>query len=144
TCYNTSVSQHTITIMSIAGTYVHSSNELYSEWLTALGVPADSLAKLVAAKPTLEVSQSGNQIVVKTTAGDKNFTNTIKLGEDSKAELPGGIEYTVNMTKSGSSLEGTWTMGGKTGKATVTFTDSGVTQTMALGDVTAKRVYTRQ
>nr|XP_053651725.1 uncharacterized protein LOC128701830 [Cherax quadricarinatus] len=114
--------------MSIAGTYVHSSNELYSEWLTALGVPPDSAAKLTAAKPTLEVSQSGDQVVVKTTAGDKNFTNIITPGQDSKTELAGGLKYTVNLTKSGSSLEGKWMMGDKNGKVSVTFTNAGITQ----------------
>ena len=34
--------------------------------------------------------------MVKTIAGDKDFTNTITLGKDSKAGLPGGIEYTVS------------------------------------------------
>lgn len=60
------------------------------------GIPAENAARLVAAKPQLEVTQNGNDVVVKTVAGDKSFTNTINLGQESKATLPGGIEYTVS------------------------------------------------
>lgn len=59
------------------------------------GIPADNIARLEKAKPQLEITHNGNQVVVKTVVGDKNFTNTITLGQDSKASLPGGIEYTV-------------------------------------------------
>ncbi|KAK8378775.1 hypothetical protein O3P69_009473 [Scylla paramamosain] len=130
--------------MSIAGKYVLSSNENYGEWLAAVGIPADRIARLEQAKPQLEVSQNGNDLMVKTIAGDKDFTNTITLGKDSKAGLPGGIEYTLNMNLSGSTLTGTFNMAGKTGNATVEFTAAGITQTMTCCGKTAKRVYTRQ
>ncbi|XP_042204835.1 fatty acid-binding protein, liver-like [Homarus americanus] len=130
--------------MAVAGTYLLSSNVQYSEWLSSLGIPADSVAKMVAAKPKVEITQSGNDLVVKTTVGEKNFTNTITVGKESKATLPGGVEYTMNLTLTGSTLKGTWSMGGKSGDASVKFTASGATQSMTLGDITAKRVYTRQ
>ncbi|KAK3879741.1 hypothetical protein Pcinc_015727 [Petrolisthes cinctipes] len=129
--------------MSVSGSYTLATNDKYSEWLSQVGLPADSIAKLVAAKPILEISHNGNTATVKTIAGDKNFTNTITLGQDSKASLPGGIEYTLNMNLSGSTLSGTYNFGGKTGTASVEFTASGANQTMTLGGVTAKRVYTR-
>ena len=59
------------------------------------GVPADVITRLENAKPQLEITQSGNDLVMKTIAGDKNFTNTITLGKESKAGVPGGMEYTV-------------------------------------------------
>ncbi|XP_045607490.1 fatty acid binding protein 1-B.1 [Procambarus clarkii] len=130
--------------MSVAGTYVLTSNENYLEWLTALGVPAERVTRMVAVKPKVVVSVTGSEVVVKTEAGDKSFTNTINLGKDSKAELPGGIEYVVNLSLSGSKLEGTWNLGDKSGTALVEFTASGATQTVVLGDITAKRVYSRQ
>uniref|UniRef100_A0A2P2IE43 Fatty acid binding protein 10 n=1 Tax=Hirondellea gigas TaxID=1518452 RepID=A0A2P2IE43_9CRUS len=130
--------------MSVAGKYVFESNENYSEWLTGVGIPADVAAKMAAAKPTLEVSQSCNDVSIKTVAGDKNFTNTITLGKDSKTTLPGGIEYTVNMTLSGTTLKGTYNFLGKSGEASVEISAAGLVQKMTLGDVTAKRTYKRQ
>ncbi|XP_050730358.1 fatty acid-binding protein, liver-like [Eriocheir sinensis] len=130
--------------MSITGKYVLSGNEKYADWLSAVGIPADLAAKLEAAKPSLDVTQSGNDIVIKTTAGDKNFTNTITLGKESQATLPGGIEYTVKLTLSGTTLNGTWDFGGKTGTATVEFTADGVTQTMIYNNIASKRIYSRQ
>ncbi|MDK2413143.1 fatty acid binding protein 1-B.1 [Penaeus vannamei] len=130
--------------MSLAGTYEYASNENYSEWLSAVGIPAEYVAKMVAAKPVLEVSQNGNVVTIKTVAGDKSFTNTIKLGEESKASLPGGVEYTVSLSQSGNTLKGTWAMGGKSGDACVEVTGSNLIQSMSLGGVKAKRVYNRK
>ncbi|KAG0712212.1 Fatty acid-binding protein, liver [Chionoecetes opilio] len=130
--------------MSIPGIYVLSSNEKYAEWLAAVGIPADAIARLEKAKPQLTVTHTGDQVVVKTVAGDKNFTNTITLGQESKAGLPGGLEYTMTLTLSGSKLTGTYSMAGKTGNASVEFTAAGAVQTMSQGGTTAKRVYTRQ
>ncbi|XP_071549743.1 uncharacterized protein [Panulirus ornatus] len=132
--------------MSISGTYVLTSNENYSEWLTGLGVPADTVAKMVAAQPRMEVKEEeGTEALhIKTIVGEKEFENTLHMGSDSKATLPGGIEFTLNLTLSGSTIKGTWALGSKSGQASVVMTASGATQTMTLGDVTAKRHYTRQ
>ncbi|XP_064081467.1 fatty acid-binding protein 2, liver-like [Macrobrachium nipponense] len=130
--------------MSLNGTFVLESNENYSEWLSAIGIPADNAARMAAAKPTLEVSQSGDNVTIKTIAGDKTFTNTIALGKDSKATLPGGVEYSVNMTLSGSSLKGTYSFMGKSGEASVEISGSSLVQKMTCGGVTAKRTYKRQ
>jgi len=130
--------------MSIAGTYEYASHENYSEWLSAVGVPAENVARMVAAKPVLEVTHAGDVVTIKTIAGDKNFTNTLNLGKDSKATLPGGIEYTVNLALSGSTMKGKWSMGGKSGDASVEVTPAGLTQSMSIGGVTAKRVYSRK
>merc|ERR1712035_234323 len=121
------------TTMSISGKYVHTSNENYGEWLTAMGIPAEHIAKLEAAKPQLEITHSGDQVIVKTIAGDKNFSNTITLGQDSKASLPNGLEYSINMTRSGSTLSGTYCMAGKSGNASIEFTAAGATQIMSVG-----------
>merc|ERR1712212_1351589 len=48
------------TTTSIAGTYEYASHSNYSEWLTAVGVPAENVARMVGAKPVLEVTQAGD------------------------------------------------------------------------------------
>ncbi|XP_068222486.1 fatty acid-binding protein, intestinal-like [Palaemon carinicauda] len=130
--------------MSLTGTYAFESNENYAEWLAAVGIPADSAAKMAAAKPSLEVNHSGDTVTVKTIAGDKNFTNTINLGKDSKATLPGGVEYTVNLTLSGNNLKGSYNFLGKSGDASVEVTGTGLVQKMTCNGITSKRTYKRQ
>jgi len=60
------------------------------------GVPAELAAKMVAAKPTLEVNRADDSVTVKTFAGDKCFTNTITFGKDSLVDLS-GFKYTVRI-----------------------------------------------
>merc|ERR1711874_492951 len=107
---------------SIAGTYTLESNDNYDAWLAVVG----------------------DQLTIDTRAGDKSFSNTITNGKDSKATLPGGVDYTVCLTASGSEVKGTFNFLGKPGNAECVFTDAGFTQTMTAAGVTTKRTYKRQ
>ncbi|XP_042889998.1 uncharacterized protein LOC122264946 [Penaeus japonicus] len=95
--------------MSLTGTFEYASHENYSEWLAAVGVPADIA-------PTNEKRTS---------------TELLYLLQ-------------VNLSQSGNTLKGTWSMGGKSGDACVEVTASNLVQTMSLGGVKAKRVYNRK
>ncbi|CAL4062203.1 unnamed protein product [Meganyctiphanes norvegica] len=130
--------------MSIAGTYVLESNSNYDAWLSAVGMPEENMKRMVAAKPIMEVAVSGSTVTVTTKANDKEFTNTITSGKESKASLPGGIDYSVNLTVSGSTIKGTFNFLGKPGNAELVFTAAGFSQTVTAAGVTAKRVYKRQ
>merc|ERR1712142_90735 len=132
------------TIMSIAGTYLLDSNDNYDKWLTAVGMPEENMKRMVAAKPTLEITVSGDEITVNTKAGDKSFSNTITNGKESKATLPGGVEYSITLTASGDTAKGTFNFLGKPGTVVCAFTDAGFTQTVNASGVTAVRVYKRQ
>merc|ERR1712243_82933 len=135
---------HNTFIMSIAGTYVLESNDNYDAWLTAVGMPEENRKRMVGAKPTIKLSVAGDQITVETSAGDKSFSNTITSGKESKATLPGGVDYTVCLTASGSEVKGTFNFLGKPGNAECVFTAAGFTQTVTAAGVTAKRTYKRQ
>merc|ERR1712212_894470 len=102
------------------------------------------MKRMVAAKPTMEISVNGGELTVNTKAGDKSFTNTITSGKESKATLPGGIEYSITLTASGSTAKGTFNFLGVPGTVVCAFTDAGFTQTVNASSVTAVRVYKRQ
>merc|ERR1739842_238409 len=91
-------SLRTTSTWAIAGTYLLDTNENYDAWLTAVGMPEENMKRMVAAKPTMEISVNGGELTVNTKAGDKSFSNTITSGKESKATLPGGVEYTVTLT----------------------------------------------
>lgn len=61
-----------------------------------IGVPADTAARMSAAKPTNEVTKTDTGVTVKTTSGDKVFTNSVVFGQDSQTDI-GGLKYIVSV-----------------------------------------------
>ncbi|XP_018022429.1 fatty acid-binding protein, liver [Hyalella azteca] len=129
--------------MSVTGTFVLSSNENYEAWLQAAGIPADTATRLAAAKPTLEVTKGDNTVTVKTTSGDKVFSNTVTYGQDSEADIA-GLKYFVNAEPTSNGYKGTIKLGSKTGTISVENNATGFVQTTTIEGVTAKRFYTKQ
>merc|ERR1711970_190613 len=131
-------------ITTMDGTFVLSSNENYDAFLKAVGIPDELAAKMLAAKPTVEIKGSGGGGITMTIkAGDKSFTNTVTWGVDSPQELA-GLKYTVNVKPlaDGSGHAGTIvTPGGKSGTIEVKKTADGYCQCITLGGVSCKRNY---
>merc|ERR1712121_523920 len=130
--------------MSLNGKYQLDTSENYDVWLTAVGVPEDKMKMMCAAKPKMEISVNGDQLTANITIGEESFTSSITSGQESKAALPGGLEFQVNLTIAGSVAKGTFVFLGKSGDATLTFTDEGFTQVATVEGVTMKRIYKRQ
>merc|ERR1711872_52454 len=121
------------------GKFVLKSNENYDAFLKTIGVPADLAAKMVAAVPKLDVSRSGTGLTVKTTAGDKVFSNTIEYGKDSVVDVA-GLKYTINVKETADGYSGTMVLGGKNGTVSVEKTADGSCQTMSIGGVGSWRL----
>merc|ERR1711942_91503 len=83
--------------MSINGTFVLESMDNYDVWLLAVGVPEDKMKMMVAAKPKMEISVTGDQLSANITIGEESFSSTITSGKESKAAIPGRLEFTVNL-----------------------------------------------
>jgi len=130
--------------MSINGTFVLDSSDNYDVWLLAVGVPEEKMKQMVAAKPKMEISVSGDQLSANITIGEESFSSTITSGKESKAALPGGLEFTVNLAIADNVAKGTFIFLGKSGDAELVFTDEGFTQTVTAEGVTMKRIYKRQ
>ncbi|KAF2365531.1 Calycin [Trinorchestia longiramus] len=129
--------------MSLAGTYILSSNENFEAWLKAAGGSDEQVSKAMKVKLTLVIADTASGITVTTKAGDKEFTNTITYGQESAMEV-GGVKYTMNVSKTASGYEGTISAKDKTGKVSCSVSGSTLTRTFTLGDVTAKRIFTKQ
>ncbi|KAF2365529.1 Calycin [Trinorchestia longiramus] len=129
--------------MTLTGKFVHVSNDNYEPWLISIGIPAEAAAKYNAAKPHLEVTKSETGIVVKTTAGDKVFSNSVVFGQDSEIDIA-GLKYTVNVQAVETGFNGTVKFGGKSGTFTIEKTSNGFVQTVVIDGVTAKRTYNKE
>ena len=57
-------------------------------------MPADIAARMCAAEPTLEVTKTDSGVTVKTTSGDKVFTNSVVYGQESATDIA-GLKYIV-------------------------------------------------
>merc|ERR1712212_979293 len=125
------------------GNFVLKSNENYDAFLKTIGVPAELAAKMVAAVPKLEVSRTGSGLTIKTTAGDKVFSNTIEYGKDCVVDVA-GLKYTINVKETATGYSGTMVMGGKSGTVCVEKTADGSCQTMSIGGVVTKRHYKKE
>merc|ERR1712212_16634 len=125
------------------GNFVLKSNENYDAFLKTIGVPAELAAKMVAAVPKLEVSRTGSGLTLKTTAGDKVFSNTIEYGKDCVVDVA-GLKYTINVNETATGYSGTMVMGGKSGTVSVEKTADGSCQTMNIGGVIVKRHYKKE
>merc|ERR1712055_40448 len=146
-CWSTSFlkavkTQHVLN-MSLDGKFVLQCNDNYDAWLKAVGVPDEIAAKMCAAKPCLEVCKTDSGMTVKTTSGDKVFTNTVDYGKDSLTDIA-GLKYTLNVNQTSTGYNGTIKLGSKCGTFTAEACDSGFIQTVTVDGVTAKRTYKRQ
>merc|ERR1712215_622145 len=107
------------------GTFVLESMENYDVWLTAVGVPEDKMKLMCLAKPKMDITANGDQLSANITIGEESFTSSITSGQESKALLPGGLEFLVNLTITDNVAKGTFTFLGKSGTAELVFSDAG-------------------
>merc|ERR1711872_364414 len=98
---------------------------------------------LLVYSPNLDVSRSSTGLTVKTTAGDKVFSNTIEYGKDSVVDVA-GLKYTINVKETPDGYSGTMVLGGKNGTVSVEKTADGSCQTMSIGGVVTKRHYKKE
>merc|ERR1712212_488950 len=129
--------------LKMDGTYVFDKNENYEAFLKTLEIPDEYIPKLMGAKPTMVITRSGNTIKSVTKANDKEFENSITIGQPSVIKLS-ALEYTINVTESGNTISGSYEFIDKKGTVSVEFSPSGAVQTMTVNGVTTKRHYKRQ
>jgi hypothetical protein len=124
-----------------AGRYEMVSSENYDEYLKAIGV--DMVARKLAnnSKPTIEITENGQNINLKTITTFKTVDLNFILGEEFEEETEAGYKAKTTINQDGNRLVQVLKLDGLEAHKTRTFTGSEMIEEIKAGGVTSKRVY---
>jgi len=125
----------------VVGKYVMTKSENFDEYMKEVGVNFVLRKMAATAKPTTEISNSGDDWNIKTTTTFKTTEIKFKLGEPFPEETADGRKCQSTITLDGSKMIHIQNCDGKEYKILREFSDKEMVMTLQAGDVTCKRVY---
>lgn len=129
--------------MSIAGKYEMTSSDNFEEYLKAVGVGLATRKLEASSKPTVELTEDGDNFKMKTVTTLKTMDLAFKLGEEFVEETSDGRKCNTTIVREGNKLIQAQKLDNLTATITRTFTDDGLAATFEAVGVVSKRVYKR-
>ncbi|MET9535036.1 lipocalin/fatty-acid binding family protein [Streptomyces sp. NPDC006649] len=127
----------------ISGTYEMTSSDNYEEYLKATGVRPATRKIEAASKPTVELTENGDNLKLKTTTTLKTIDLVFTLDKEFVEETTDGRKCNTTVTRDGNTLIQTQKLDGQTFTITRTFRDNGLDATFEANGAVSKRIYKR-
>ncbi|KAF5280950.1 hypothetical protein FQR65_LT14918 [Abscondita terminalis] len=127
-------------MVEIIGHYKLIKNENFADYLEALGSPEDMIRKVTAPDITTDIIQEQNKITIKS----RGVNVVLVLDEEVDEVLPTGIPIRNFATRKGNVITVISTAADNRKRSRLyEFTEEGYTVTLTVGDLVAKRFFTR-
>ncbi|WP_162688718.1 MULTISPECIES: lipocalin/fatty-acid binding family protein [unclassified Streptomyces] len=129
--------------MGIAGTYEMTSSDNYEDYLKATGVGMATRKLAASSKPTVTITEDGDNYRMKTVTTFKTIDLAFKIGEEFVEETDDGRKANTTITRDGDKLVQVQKLDTLSTRITRTFIDNGLIAVFAVGDVVSNRSYKR-
>jgi len=125
----------------VVGKYVMTKSENFDEYMKEVGVNFMMRKLASTAKPTTEISQSGDEWNIKTSTTFKTTEIKFKLGEPFDEETADGRKCKSTITLDGNKMLHVQDCDGKKYEIVRDFKDKEMVMTLTAGNVTCTRTY---
>ncbi|MFD5142670.1 lipocalin/fatty-acid binding family protein [Streptomyces sp. NPDC058401] len=129
--------------MSFAGKYEMTSSDNFEEYLKAVGVGFATRKLAASSKPTVELTENGDNLTLKTVTTFKTTDLAFTLGEEFTEETADGRKCQTTFVRDGNRLIQTQKLDNLNATITRTFNGDALIAKFEAGGVVSNRTYKR-
>ncbi|XP_069778834.1 fatty acid-binding protein 1, liver-like [Narcine bancroftii] len=123
--------------MDFSGQYELQSHENVEQFMSALGVPDDTIEKIKNLKSVTKIVQNGKDFIVAVQTGNQMLVNNFTLGRETHVETPAGEKVKAIMNLEG---QNKLVVKAKDITSVAEFNRDLLINTITLGDIIYKRI----